>query len=48
MAIRVDEEGREWQTLTNEDGTEFEIEIKKTVIVTLKEAKKRLRNMRIK
>jgi hypothetical protein len=43
MAIRVDEEGREWQTLTNEDGTEYEIEIKKPVIVTLEEAKKKIK-----
>ena len=43
MAIRVDEEGREWQTLTNEDGTEFEIEIKKPVIVTLEEVEKKIK-----
>ena len=49
MAIRIDEQGREWQTITNEDGTEFEIEInKKPVIVKVDEAKKRLRNMKIK
>jgi hypothetical protein len=44
MAIRIDEQGREWQTITNEDGTEFEIEInKKPVIVTAEEAKKKIK-----